>query len=67
MRMQKRMLRRQARMLIAKIVIMIGLTVTYIHDPSSQLSNVALVVLFSMLTVWHIENIENWERTGYKG
>lgn len=67
MRMQKRMLRRQARIFIAKIVIMIVLTITYISDPGSQLSNVALLVSLTMLTVWHIENIENWERTGCKG
>lgn len=65
MRMQRRMLRNQMRMFIAKIVIMFVLTIVYIADPTSQLNNFALLILMTMSAVFLAEYTIDLGDTNY--
>ena len=68
MRMQRRMLRNQMRMFIAKIVIMFVLTIVAVAYPTSQLSDYALLILMVMGTICLAECTEDLgDTSGSKG
>lgn len=51
MRMQRRMLRNQARMFIAKIIVILSALFIRISDASQQLGDYAMFVLLLMITI----------------
>lgn len=68
MRMQRRMLRNQLRMFVAKVIVMLALTITFIVDPISKLGSVALLLLMFMFTIFLAECTEEYgDTSGSKG